>query len=327
MSTADPNRPKIVRPWELSPQRPTSATATASPPPPTLLPALTSALPPPRAPQTTRRTRHRSTRLLSSHAVALMEDWYQRHVDLPYASTRTVRHLAREGGIQEDQVRKWLANKRTRSGNTSGFLVMRQQRLCQRISRSCRKNAMATPAAEVSMAATKLSDHSLPVSPEAVEAAVQQSQSPPQPDLKTPQPLFKVQLPLSSDHWTLDPEDVKLNRVKTEPTTGYCESSMSSPSSSPHSLPGTYLDHVSSSDGIYSPSGTSPRSETSRSSTSPELYSPHVHQSMTTVPSQAAYLHPLALQYGLPPWPALVNPPQAWPYWPLPYNPLPPAYA
>ena len=57
-------------------------------------------------------------RLLNRQAVDLMEEWYSQHIDHPYPDPVTLDELATTGGIAVSQVRKWMANKRTRSFNT-----------------------------------------------------------------------------------------------------------------------------------------------------------------------------------------------------------------
>lgn len=56
--------------------------------------------------------------LLSKRAVKLMEEWYNRHLDHPYPDVNETDQLASTGGLSQEQVRKWFANKRNRSANT-----------------------------------------------------------------------------------------------------------------------------------------------------------------------------------------------------------------
>ncbi|CAC5397180.1 unnamed protein product [Mytilus coruscus] len=56
---------------------------------------------------------------LTRHAVTLMENWYQLNIHHPYPDQDIVRSIALQGDIREDQVKKWFANKRSRSQNTS----------------------------------------------------------------------------------------------------------------------------------------------------------------------------------------------------------------
>ena len=47
-----------------------------------------------------------------------MEQWYNDHVDYPYASYDTVQQIVQDSCITHSQVRNWLANRRKRSCNT-----------------------------------------------------------------------------------------------------------------------------------------------------------------------------------------------------------------
>lgn len=59
----------------------------------------------------------KKSRLLPKHAVTLMETWYQENLENPYPSRETTLHMASDGGISVEQIRKWFANKRNRSRN------------------------------------------------------------------------------------------------------------------------------------------------------------------------------------------------------------------
>ena len=50
-----------------------------------------------------------------------MEEWYRQNFDHPYPSDAEVEQLACTGGITVNQVKKWMANKRTRTHNTLSF--------------------------------------------------------------------------------------------------------------------------------------------------------------------------------------------------------------
>ena len=56
---------------------------------------------------------------LSPQAVDLMELWYQDNQQHPYPSISDLNKLAHDGHITVAQVRKWMANKRMRSSNTT----------------------------------------------------------------------------------------------------------------------------------------------------------------------------------------------------------------
>ncbi|XP_005103773.1 uncharacterized protein LOC101854734 [Aplysia californica] len=62
------------------------------------------------------RARHNEP--LRQHAVCIMLQWFYRNVDNPYPSKADKEAMAREGGITENQVKSWFANKRNRTNNT-----------------------------------------------------------------------------------------------------------------------------------------------------------------------------------------------------------------
>ncbi len=58
-------------------------------------------------------------RRLNKVVIETLEMWYQSHAGHPYLSTnQEAEHLAETCGITVTQLRKWLANRRTRAGNT-----------------------------------------------------------------------------------------------------------------------------------------------------------------------------------------------------------------
>ena len=62
-----------------------------------------------------------NSRSLNATSVEIMEQWYQRNKDHPYPSSEAISFIATEGEITTSQVRKWMANKRTRSFNTLSY--------------------------------------------------------------------------------------------------------------------------------------------------------------------------------------------------------------
>ncbi|KAL3855902.1 hypothetical protein ACJMK2_015099 [Sinanodonta woodiana] len=56
--------------------------------------------------------------MLSRHAVRMMEDWYAKNNEHPYPNSYIVDIIATTGGITNEQVKKWFANKRNRCRNT-----------------------------------------------------------------------------------------------------------------------------------------------------------------------------------------------------------------
>ena len=58
-----------------------------------------------------------STSRFSSKTKQVLETWYVKHLDRPYAGS-DVKKLAKKAGITEKQTKKWLSNRRTRDKNT-----------------------------------------------------------------------------------------------------------------------------------------------------------------------------------------------------------------
>ncbi|KAL3856044.1 hypothetical protein ACJMK2_015240 [Sinanodonta woodiana] len=56
--------------------------------------------------------------MLSRRAVSMMEDWYSKNYQNPYPTISAVETIATTGGITNEQVKKWFANKRNRCRNT-----------------------------------------------------------------------------------------------------------------------------------------------------------------------------------------------------------------
>ncbi len=54
-------------------------------------------------------------------AVRIMNKWYEQNIDAPYPANETAEVMANAGGITVEQVKKWFANKRMRSGNTKSI--------------------------------------------------------------------------------------------------------------------------------------------------------------------------------------------------------------
>jgi hypothetical protein len=57
-------------------------------------------------------------RPLPQHAVDIMLEWYEKHLDDPYPSRKDIQEIADAGEIAYSQARSWFANKRNRSKNT-----------------------------------------------------------------------------------------------------------------------------------------------------------------------------------------------------------------
>ncbi|KAK3601446.1 hypothetical protein CHS0354_033576 [Potamilus streckersoni] len=68
---------------------------------------------------------------LSRRAVKMMEEWYARNCEHPYPKSETVEAIAQAGGITNEQVKKWFANKRNRCKNACTVLDFSQQLMKQ----------------------------------------------------------------------------------------------------------------------------------------------------------------------------------------------------
>ncbi|BFZ07528.1 hypothetical protein BsWGS_10567 [Bradybaena similaris] len=55
---------------------------------------------------------------LNQHAIGIMTQWFEDHIDNPYPSKSDKEKMAVQGGITENQVKSWFANKRNRTNNT-----------------------------------------------------------------------------------------------------------------------------------------------------------------------------------------------------------------
>ena len=75
---------------------------------------------------------------LNPQAIDVMELWYQDNQQHPYPSIPDLNKLAHDGHITVAQVRKWMANKRMRSSNTTsrkpGEAFVRRQRSVREVS-------------------------------------------------------------------------------------------------------------------------------------------------------------------------------------------------
>ena len=75
---------------------------------------------------------------LNPQAIDLMELWYKDNQEHPYPSILDVDKLAQDGHITVAQVKKWMANKRMRSSNTTskkpGEAFVRRQRRVREVS-------------------------------------------------------------------------------------------------------------------------------------------------------------------------------------------------
>jgi hypothetical protein len=65
-------------------------------------------------------------RQLNAKAIAIMTEWYHRHIDDPYPSDAEKAIMADQGGITVHQVKGWFSNKRNRASNTKPKRQKRQ---------------------------------------------------------------------------------------------------------------------------------------------------------------------------------------------------------
>ena len=65
-------------------------------------------------------------RTLNPKAIAIMSEWYQRHIEHPYPTDDEKQIIADRGAISVAQVKGWFANKRNRSLNTKPKRQKRQ---------------------------------------------------------------------------------------------------------------------------------------------------------------------------------------------------------
>ena len=88
-----------------------------------------------------------NTRTLNKKAIEIMEIWYHQHTSHPYPSPEVVKQIANDGNITTVQVRKWMANKRTRLFNTLSYNNTVHPKRLKRLQRdSANKTIHALPA-------------------------------------------------------------------------------------------------------------------------------------------------------------------------------------
>jgi len=80
--------------------------------------------------------------------VRLLETWYAANIRHPYPDDVTLAALATGGGISVKQVRKWLANRRVRTGNTLTYNGAVHPRRLRRIRRQRQRQSVDTDSVE-----------------------------------------------------------------------------------------------------------------------------------------------------------------------------------
>ncbi|XP_014664985.1 PREDICTED: pre-B-cell leukemia transcription factor 4-like [Priapulus caudatus] len=80
-------------------------------------------------------------KFLSEKAVSVMTEWYEKHMNEPYANKEQMSELASQAGITLKQVKAWLSNKRNRTMNTRPKVMKRKLSeqltdLCQELTRA-----------------------------------------------------------------------------------------------------------------------------------------------------------------------------------------------
>ena len=63
----------------------------------------------------------RSRPVLSKKAIQIMETWYHDNINHPYPNHSTIKNMAKQANLKEEQVRKWFGNKRNRYGNARPY--------------------------------------------------------------------------------------------------------------------------------------------------------------------------------------------------------------
>ena len=57
-------------------------------------------------------------RLHPAETRRILKEWYNEHIDYPYLTASDVEDLARNGDLTDEQVKKWMSNRRLRNRNT-----------------------------------------------------------------------------------------------------------------------------------------------------------------------------------------------------------------
>ncbi|CAC5423385.1 unnamed protein product [Mytilus coruscus] len=78
----------------------------------------------------------RSRPQLSRRSIQLMEEWYHCNIDHPYPDSTIIQSIALQGNIREEQVKKWFANKRSRSQNTHSRTVITSRKMSSRYNKN-----------------------------------------------------------------------------------------------------------------------------------------------------------------------------------------------
>jgi hypothetical protein len=63
----------------------------------------------------------RSRPVLSKKAIQIMEAWYHDNINHPYPNHSTIKNMAQQASLKEEQVRKWFGNKRNRCRNARPY--------------------------------------------------------------------------------------------------------------------------------------------------------------------------------------------------------------
>ncbi|CAG2211287.1 unnamed protein product [Mytilus edulis] len=78
----------------------------------------------------------RSRPQLSRRSIQLMEEWYHCNIDHPYPDSTIIQSFAQQGNIREEQVKKWFANKRSRTHNTHSRTAITSRKMSSRYNRN-----------------------------------------------------------------------------------------------------------------------------------------------------------------------------------------------
>ena len=63
----------------------------------------------------------RSRPVLSKKAIQIMESWYHDNINHPYPNYSTIKNMAQQASLKEEQIRKWFGNKRNRCRNARPY--------------------------------------------------------------------------------------------------------------------------------------------------------------------------------------------------------------
>ena len=123
LETRSVNSKPLVKPRCHQPKMEVTETPTTGLSPPQMSGPCQPDIPPP-----TRVVRRSIIKPLSNLASCIMSNWYGRNKEHPYPSYETAEVLAKAGNINVEQVKRWFANRRQRTGNTKTLTEVADRR-------------------------------------------------------------------------------------------------------------------------------------------------------------------------------------------------------